>query len=56
MTTTRLLSAQSARTLAARFLHGRTSGRGWSTVADRDLARESQELMVLSQGSHDRTH
>jgi hypothetical protein len=56
MTTNRPLSAHTARALAARLLHHRSSGRGWSLVADRDLARESQELMVLSQGAHDRTH
>lgn len=58
MTTHRPLSTHSARNLAARLRHARRAGRGWSNTPDRDLARESHELMVLShtQASHDRLH
>ena len=49
MTTTRALSVQKARALAASMRLHPHYGRGWSLTIDRDLARESDELMALSQ-------
>ncbi len=49
MATTRALSVQKARALAASLRLHPHHGRGWNVTIDRDLARESDELMAMSQ-------
>ena len=49
-----LFTADKARTLAARLRTSRHHGGGWSAHADRDMARETFELQVIAQSSHDR--
>ena len=47
-------SVDTARTIAARLRTSRHYGGGWSAHADRDIARESFEIHVMAQSSHDR--
>ena len=54
MTTARTLTTQSARALAARFRRSPHHGYGASTAVDRDLARETHELVMASQFMHSR--
>lgn len=49
MTTTRALSFQKARALASSLRLHPHYGRGWSYTIDRDLVREADELMAMSQ-------
>ena len=49
-----IFTADKARTLASRLRTSRHHGGGWSAHADRDIARESSEIHVMSQSSHDR--
>ena len=49
MTTTRALSFQKARALASSLRLHPHYGRGWNFTVDRDLVREADELMVMSQ-------
>ncbi len=51
---TTTFTADKARSIAARLRTSRHHGGGWSTHADRDMARESFELQVIAQTSHDR--
>lgn len=43
------LTIRSARELAARLVRHPHAGSTWSARTDRDLARESEELMALAQ-------
>ena len=49
-----IFTADQARTLAARLRTSRHHGGGWSAHADRDMARESFEIQVIAQDSHNR--
>jgi len=49
MATTRTLSFPKARALASSLRLHPHYGRGWSFTVDRDLAREVDELMAMSQ-------
>ncbi len=49
-----LFSVQKARDIAAHLRTSRHHGGGWSAHADRDMARESHEIHVMAQSSHDR--
>ena len=48
------ISLQKARSFASKLRTSRHHGGGWSAHADRDLARESYEIHVMAQSSHDR--
>ena len=47
-------SVDTARTIAAHLRTSRRHGGGWSAHADRDIAREANEIHVMAQSSHDR--
>ncbi len=49
MATTRALSFQKARALASSLRPHPHYGRGWTFTVDRDLTREADELMTMSQ-------
>ena len=49
-----LFSVQKARDIAAHLRTSRHHGGGWSAHADRDMAREAQEIHVMAQYSHNR--
>ncbi len=51
---TSFVSLEKARTIASQLRTSRRHGGGWSAHADRDIARESSEIHVMSQSSHDR--
>ncbi len=51
---TPIISFEKARTIASRLRTSRHYGGGWSANADRDIARESYEIHVMAQSSHDR--
>ena len=44
-------SLQKARALASSLLTSRHHGRGWSEHSDRDLARQSHELYLITQAT-----
>ncbi len=54
MATARILSFTKARALASTLRLHPHYGRGWTYTVDRDLIREADELMAMSQ-SHLRT-
>jgi len=49
---TSTLSIEKVRTIASQLRTSRRAGGGWSEHADRDIARESQEIHVMAQSSH----
>jgi hypothetical protein len=49
-------SLQKARALASSLLTSRHHGRGWTEHADRDLARQSHELYLITQATAPRVH
>ena len=49
-----LFSVEKARSIASHLRTSRRYGGGWSAHADRDIARESFEIHVMAQSSHDR--
>ncbi len=49
-----IFTADRARTLASRLRTSRHYGGGWSAHADRDMARETFEIQVMAQDSHNR--
>jgi hypothetical protein len=49
-----IFSADKARSIASRLRTSRHHGGGWSAHADRDMARETFEIQVIAQASHDR--
>jgi len=51
---TPILSVEKARNIASQLRTSRRHGGGWSAHADRDIARESFEIHVMAQSSHDR--
>ena len=51
---TSFVSLEKARTIASQLRTSRRHGGGWSAHADRDIARESFEIHVMAQSSHDR--
>ena len=51
---TSFISLEKARSLASHLRTSRHHGGGWSAHADRDIARESYEIHVMAQSSHDR--
>jgi hypothetical protein len=48
------ISFEKARSFASQLRTSRRHGGGWSAHADRDIARESYEIHVMAQSSHDR--
>jgi hypothetical protein len=48
------ISFEKARSIASQLRTSRRHGGGWSAHADRDIARESYEIHVMAQSSHDR--
>jgi hypothetical protein len=51
---TSLFSVQKARDIATQLRTSRHHGGGWSAHADRDMAREANEIHVMAQYSHNR--
>ena len=51
---TSILSVEKARSIASQLRTSRRHGGGWSAHADRDIAREANEIHVMAQSSHDR--
>ena len=49
-----LFSVEKARSIASNLRTSRRHGGGWSSHADRDIAREAHEIHVMAQSSHDR--
>jgi hypothetical protein len=51
---TPLISFEKARSIASQLRTSRHHGGGWSAHADRDIARESTEIHLMAQSSHER--
>lgn len=51
---TSILSIEKARSIASQLRTSRHYGGGWSAHADRDIARETTEIHLMAQSSHDR--
>lgn len=51
---TPIISVEKARLFASQLRTSRHHGGGWSAHADRDIARESNEIFVMAQSNHDR--
>ncbi len=51
---TTFVSLEKARSIASQLRTSRRHGGGWSAHADRDMARETFEIQVMAQDSHNR--